>query len=384
MDIDKIFEGEYAGCYLVADGMGSIKILNLSTREIVWETDECEFFVHGAEMMPGGESLIVADTNADRAFEINLTTKEVVWDWYLYNATADSYCWYLNWTAFGLQHGWNEKAFDILADYPRSGNDYSHLNSVQFINGSLFGRTYDSILISLRNFDMVVEVNYTAKDPTDPAYMNITWHYGMPGDHSILYHQHDAIRWPNGHTTISDSTNRRIIELDESNQVVLVYKSNLRWNRGCEILPNGNYLITDSNNKRIIEVNITTGVIVKTFSDLLINPYEADYIAEDNQVIVGDTISQMIVIYDYETGKVVDALGFPSIVATLDFLFIIVITYVSIDLGLQWRAMKGLPLKERFKAHSIFSKFILLGISFLSIVWCNYIILFVWQMYYQG
>ena len=34
----------------------------------------------------------------------------------------------------------------------------------------------DSVLISLRNFDMVSEVNYTAQKG-EPSYRNITWFY---------------------------------------------------------------------------------------------------------------------------------------------------------------------------------------------------------------
>ncbi|MHA1648673.1 MAG: hypothetical protein ACTSYB_00660 [Candidatus Helarchaeota archaeon] len=81
-DVDKITEEPYEGHYLVTDEMGFIKIIDSATHIVLWEIDEPEFFVHDADMMPGGYSIIVADTKNDRVFEMNLSNEVILWKWY--------------------------------------------------------------------------------------------------------------------------------------------------------------------------------------------------------------------------------------------------------------------------------------------------------------
>lgn len=385
MVVDKIRTGPHAGKYLVTDVSGKIVIMNFETSEIVWETDEPHDFVHGAAMMPDGNSIIVADTSANRVFVMNISNKVILWEWYAKNNTHDTYMDYLNWTEFGLTYGWNEEALAIVQDFNPPGElgsemgEYTHLNKVQFINGSDFNRTYDTILISVRNFDMVIEVNYTAQEGED-TYMNITWHYGMPGDHATLNHQHMPTRWNQtghvGHTTICDSDNNRIIEIDANNTVVWEYTDNkLRWPRDCDLLPNGNYLITDSGNNRIIEVNRTTNSIVRTFTDpFLFIPYEADYIEEDNQIVTG--VNQIIIIFDYETGKVVKIIGFAYMVIPFLIMIGIAIIYISIDSVLQFRNMQEKSVIARLKSYEMYSKFVIIGILAMVMYFLNYIAIF--------
>ena len=378
-DVDYIDVGPYAGNYLVTDGYeGSVKIIDFKTRQILWRTDEPEFFVHDADMLPDGECIVVADTTPDRVFVMNLTTKEIIWDWYAKNQTRDAYCDYWNWTEYAIRQGWDNTAIAILENFNPPDGYYTHLNTVQFINGSLFNRTYDSILISLRNLDLVVEVNYTAKKG-EPGYMNITWSYGIPGHRSILNRQHAPKRWLNGHVTIADSENSRIIEIDENNQLIWEYTDKrLRWSRDCELLPNGNYLIVDSINNRIIEVNKTTNQIVRTFSQGLNLPYEADLTTE-GKVIVGNTMANNIIIYDYNSGGIVDRIGFNFLFMPLILTFGLIIVYYAIDCILQFRAMHGKSIKERLKFHKIYSKIILIGVLAGIIIAFNLLIAVMWN-----
>jgi WD40 repeat protein len=379
--VDKIYEGPYAGNYLVTDGYGSIKIINFTSNQIVWQTDEPKFFVHDSRMMPGGNSVLVGDSAADRVFEMSLTTKEILWEWRAKNSTKeqDSYCNYLNWTKFGLQQGWNETALSIVENLRPTSGFYSHLNMVQFLKGSNYNRSYDSVLISLRNFDLIIEVNYTAKIG-EAAYMNITWHYGTPGNHSILFHPHSPKRWLNGHMTICDSENARVIEIDEQDQIVWEYRDKaLRWVRDCELLPNGNYLITDADNNRIIEVNMSAGgQIVRIFSSLLFNPYSAE-LTDDNKVVVSIDLGASIVVFDYETGAVIQIIGFNIIVVPAMITFLIVAIYQTTDLIYSWKKMKGTSSKQRILTHSIYSKLILVIISVLTILILNYVLIFLWH-----
>ncbi len=378
-DVDRIETGPYAGNYLVTDGFGAaIKIIDFESRQVLWETDEPEFFVHDADMLPDGQSIVVADTTPDRVFVMNLSNHEIIWDWYAKNNTRDAYSDHINWTEYALKQGWGAESIALLENFDPPDGYYSHLNTVQFLDGATYNRTYDSILISLRNLDLVVEVNYTAQ-VGDPGYMNITWSYGIPGNTSVLNRQHAPKRWPNGHVTISDSESGRVIEIDENNQIVWEYSGKrLRWVRDCELLPNGNYLLTDSTNNRIIEVNITTQEIVRTFSRGLNLPYEADYTSE-GQIIVGNTMANNIVIYDYDTGKVVDKVGIPWIFLPLMITFIIVIGYHALDCFIQFRSMTDQSIGKRFKDHRIYSKLILIAILVCILVFFYTLIAFMWN-----
>jgi len=381
----KILVGPYKGNYLVTDWKGEIQIISPNSQ-VLWKTDECAFFVHNANMMPDGNSIIVADTGNDRVFIMNLSNYKVIWEWYAFNATAGTYMDYWNWTKFAIQQGWNRTAIDIVENFHRATLNqrnpyYTHLNQAQYLNGTIYGRPYDSILVSLRNFDMIIEINYSAKQ-NEPGYMNITWHYGIPGNHSILYHPHSPTRWSNGHVTICDSQNIRIVEIDGNNNIVWIYTDkNLRWPRDCKIMPNGNYLITDSSNNRIIEVNRSTEQIVRTFTNwLLVVPYHADYVEEDNQIITG--ANQQVLIFDYATGNIVNTIGFWSLYAPFIISFLIIIAYQLTDVVLIWRKLSNKPRKYRLRMHQIYSKIILIGILVGSIFILNYIIAFLW--FYSG
>jgi len=383
-DVDRITTGPYAGNYLVTNGLGSIVILDYVHNKVLWETDEPVFFVHDADMMPDGKSIIVADTGADHVFVMNLSNKAILWEWYAKNTTHNTYMDYINWTEFGITHGWSSEAIKHVETFnPPLPNlispdrYYSHLNTVQFLNGTIYGRPYDSVLISLRNFDMVIEVNYTAQ-LGEPGYMNITWWYGEPRNFSILNHQHAPKRWTDGHLTICDSEKSRVIEIDENNQLVWEYTDKkLRWARDCERLPNGNYLITDSCNNRLFEVNITSNTIVKTFTDLFLGiPYEADYSPEDNQVIAG--CNQIIIVFDYTTGQVVARIGFPWFIAPILIILGIIFSYVMIDCIYQYHLMKGYSPWKRLKSQKIYGKIvILLSLSLLFSI-LNYVVAFLW------
>jgi hypothetical protein len=380
-DADKIYEGPYTGYHLITEGRGAIQIMNLNTRQILWETEEPEFFVHDADILPGGNTIVVADTNADRVFVMNLSNKAILWEWYARNNTHNEFVPYNNWTQFGLENGWDTDAIAHTENFDQVFGPmmwYSHLNSVEYINGTMFGRSYDSILISLRNFDMIIEVNFTAKEG-EPGYKNITWHYGEPLKHDILNHQHATIRLPNGHTAICDSDNYRVIEINETNQVVWEYKNNkLRWVRDVELLPNNNYLIADSVNNRIIEVNRTTKQIVRTFTDLRLNiPFDAEYIPEDNQLLVSSHPGQVLLIFNYDNTKVIDCLGILWIFAPFFIILLIVIAYLSVDCVYQFKKMKEKSIKDRFLSLSIYSKLILIGLAILAILWFNYIFSFI-------
>jgi len=168
---------------------------------------------HDADRLDSGNTL-VTDTYHSKVFELN-PEGSIVWVW-----DANDHR-------------------DFFGVSKPTGSNWAHLNDAdRLANGNT--------LISLRNLDMIVEVDHSG---------TIVWSYGQTGNYSLLHHQHDPDRLPSGTTLIADSENDRIIEVNTTtNEIVWMYEETLNWPRDADRLPNGNTLITDSRNKRILEV----------------------------------------------------------------------------------------------------------------------------------
>ena len=201
---------------------------------------------HHAELLPNG-NLLLADSNHDLVSELDPTGR-TVWSW----SARDQIRQYDQRTFVGFRPS-NADARNLgnmYADYregmpvpgsgyafPYAGADWTHVNSAQRLpNGNT--------LLSLRNFDLVVEVD---------ARGQVVWSYGP----LVLKHQHCAWALGNGNLLISDNGNARVIEVDRASQrIVWQYAEGLRFPvQGCAYrLPSQNTLITDSANLRVIEV----------------------------------------------------------------------------------------------------------------------------------
>ncbi|MFX0058415.1 MAG: PQQ-binding-like beta-propeller repeat protein [Candidatus Heimdallarchaeota archaeon] len=227
------------------------------------------------------DHLLIADTGYDRVIEINYPNKSIIWEWKpelinwsKVNSNWDSNHYYNNPIAF----------------------DWTHLNDIDFKD---YG-TWNACLISIRNFDIIVEINYTAEisgPSNNPD--NIFWYYGDYGNYSLLNHQHNPDYLNNGNIIIADSENNRILEINyTTKKEVWRYKGDLDWPRDADELPNGNLLITDSLHNRIIELDRNTKEIVWKFHGDLINPYEADLL-ENGNILVGNGIGGVV----YEINK---------------------------------------------------------------------------------
>ncbi|TFG22030.1 MAG: DUF1349 domain-containing protein [Promethearchaeota archaeon] len=245
-DAEILPNGNYLYCYGQILGQKSYVFEMTPDREIVWNYTiyETEWqLIHDADKLPNG-NVLIADTSQDRIIEVDVD-HNIVWEW-------------------------------NCADHlPYEGSipyDWTHLNDADRLpNGNT--------LITLRNFDTVVEVNPAGE---------IVWAYGPliydisedPNNHTILWGPHNSDRLSNGNTMIADSRNHRIIEVNPAGEIVWELNTShidLLWPRDCDKLPNGNILITDSYNHRIIEVNSTYDIVweCNTTRDL---PYEADRI----------------------------------------------------------------------------------------------------------
>jgi hypothetical protein len=139
--------------------------------------------------------------------------------------------------------------------------------------------------LSVRNFDGVIEVDRESKEVVEV--------YGRPGNHSLLYEQHNPDRLADGETIlVADSENQRILEVDAEGTIGWKFggKAVLTWPRDADRLPDGDTLITDSVDDRVIEV-APNGTIVWEYQGVAL-PYSADRVGvleESGGPVVGDT-----------------------------------------------------------------------------------------------
>jgi hypothetical protein len=101
------------------------------------------------------------------------------------------------------------------------------------------------------------------------------------GDPSVLDHQHNPQYLGEGAILVADSENDRVVELhEEGGEWTVAWRLErtgdvaLSWPRDADRLPNGNTLITDTLNKRLVEVNGSGAAVWSYGTDRI--PYEAD------------------------------------------------------------------------------------------------------------
>jgi hypothetical protein len=191
--------------------------------------------------------------------------------------------------------------------------------------------------MSIRNFDVLVEVAPETKEVVDVI--------GEPGNHSIMYEQHD----PNyleahDHVIVADSENNRVVEYNETMEEVWRYegpstRDRLQWPRDADRLPNGDTLIVDSRNFRAIEVDENGDVVwAHDLSKRQGIIYDADRLGpnrnldeEPEDVPAGDTlesrghsgaVSNTVAFVESWLGFVFPPwFGLPGLFATLGILF---------------------------------------------------------------
>ena len=173
---------------------------------------------------------VVANIQRDSVSIINTTTQEQTYRW------------------------------DAQANYPLSGGgswptDWTHLNDVEVLDD---GR----IMVSLRNQDQVVFLR-----PGEGVLENQT--LGAENEYNILNEQHNPDYIPEERggpaVLVADSQNNRVVEYQRQNgswmQSWEWSDPEMQWPRDADRLPNGNTLIADSNSERILEVNESGDVV---------------------------------------------------------------------------------------------------------------------------
>ena len=186
--------------------------------------------------------LAVADISEDRAFVVDTETGIVEWQW---DAQSDL-------------------PLDSGGEYP---TDWTHINDVEILDDGRF-------MLSLRNQDRVVFVDPETGVEED-------WTLGEEDNYDILYEQHNPDYIPPSEggpaVLVADSHNNRVVEYQrvdgEWEQTWQYGDAVLQWPRDGDRLPNGHTLITDSNGDRVVEVDESGDVVWKLNVNL---PYEAE------------------------------------------------------------------------------------------------------------
>ena len=218
----------------------------------------------------GPHRLLVADIAEDRVFVVNTTT------------------------------GMQDLAWDAQADYPIKGggfypDDWTHMNDVERLDD---GR----IMVGLRNQDQVAFLH-----PEQGLQEN--WTLGSENNHTVLYEQHnpDYIPEPQGGPSVlvADSENGRVVEYQRSdgewNASWAWADSELQWPRDADRLPNGHTLITDSNGNRVLEIDQTGDVVWSVAVD---TPYEAERLSTPDESEGGESAQRLGLDSRGDTGAV--------------------------------------------------------------------------------
>jgi hypothetical protein len=221
--------------------------------------------VHAASLLPSGEYL-VGDMDRERVFTVR--NGEITWQW-----NASSF-------------------YDPPRDPTRT--DWLHLNDVDRIGDGRYMvsiRNANQILILERGQGVVEVINADRNDADDGNCMQSGQLRDTDGDGDIrcgdpdvLNHQHNPQWLGDGAVLVADSHNDRVVELHRTAGGVwkptwVVDSAEgvaFDWPRDADRLPTNSTLITDTLNRRLLEIN-ETGYVVWSVETPLI-PYEADRI----------------------------------------------------------------------------------------------------------
>jgi len=243
-----------------------VETYNLTTGEtevLLEQTipDETAPQWHDADYIGDGE-VIVADMSRDRVFIADTDTGIITWQWQAGQA-------------FSLSSG---------SDNPQ---DWTHLNDVEMLSD---GR----IMVSIRNQDQVVFIDRT-EGIVD------SWTLGRDREPSAtnrtLYAQHnpDYISPADGGPAVlvADSEQDRIVEFQRTGsewERTWEYGVGLGWPRDADRLPNGHTLVTDSHNRRVIEIDERNEIVWRANVPL---PYDAERLGTGQESAGGESAARL-------------------------------------------------------------------------------------------
>jgi hypothetical protein len=207
--------------------------------------------------------LLVAGMAYDRIYIVNATTNIIEWQW-------------------SVQQAFN---FSSGGSYPA---DWTHINDVEYIphKGS-----NGWVMVSLRNQDQVIFVDLERG-------LVENWTLGADGDYDVLNEQHNPDYIPESEggpaVLITDSQNRRIVEYQRSDgeweETWVWADGQMSWPRDADRLPNGNTLISDTHGDRLLEVDESGDVV---WSVRVGSIYEAERLGTGDESSGGESARKL-------------------------------------------------------------------------------------------
>ncbi len=271
--------------------------------ERVWAARGLDF-PHEAIKLPNGD-ILVADTLNDRVVRYNYPNHFIVWKW-----RVDD----INWEDVNPE--WDQ---DHYYNNNNGSFDWSHLNDIDIHH---YEEGWDGLLISIRNFDLIVELNYTAAQEHFPRASDIVWWYGDYQNHTMLNHQHNPDYLSNGNIIVADSENHRIIEINKTTkEIVWSYNGTsngntqsdqecLKWCRDVNEVPEsieGDFLISDID--RIFMIDKQTKQVVWEFEDEILQAYTTEIDEERGNLLVDCSFLGKIIEVDIESKEIIWQFG---------------------------------------------------------------------------
>jgi hypothetical protein len=219
--------------------------------------------VHDVEPLQSGEYLLT-DMEHERIFTVK--NGEVTWQW-------------------------NASSFYDAPPDPTT-TDWLHINDVDVIDQGRYlvsVRNANQLVIVQRGSGVVDVINEDTSDMNDASCRGSGQlaDYDRDGeircgDPTVLDHQHNPQWLGDGAVLVADSENDRVVELHRTTNgrwrpawtLEGAGGIGFNWPRDADRLPNRNTLITDTLNRRIVEVNESGEVVWSVQTERI--PYEAD------------------------------------------------------------------------------------------------------------
>lgn len=178
---------------------------------------------HHAELLPNG-NVLTAGVPCDCVKEIDYETKQVAWEW---NA-GSLFPEYTTENSFIGSTSYPDQK-SAYAEYRIQSEvfpqDWTHINYVQWLPET------DTFMVSLRSFDLIVEVNRAGE---------VIWSFG-PG---VIKHQHYPRVLPDNTILVFDNGNGRVIRINRSHEILWEYRGLYAPFLGDNnLLEDGNYKI---------------------------------------------------------------------------------------------------------------------------------------------
>ncbi len=292
-DTELISEGDYAGSYLIAQKSGNVSIVT-ATQETRWTKNMNGSEIRDVDILPNG-NILIADYSTDRIIEINPDNPDqILWAWEARNVL------HINWSEYAIAKNWSTPVRAFLNQSVDFSIPWAGISEIEFVLGSDYNRNYDSILVTLTLFDMIIEIRHS----TTPS---ILWSYGIPGNHYYL----DAPLFANyvstGNVIVTDTGNHRLIELQQTWHYVI-------WN--CKIFfPEGNMrrindvvevnsthlIVSDSESGKIQFLNKTSKAFEQEISySSLMNPIDIDMVGQSLLITDIDNV-HLVSLFDLES-----------------------------------------------------------------------------------